>query len=224
MQGTEQEGTLVVFGATGTTGGHVLRQALGQGLRVRAAVRSPDKLPSELLQHESLQVVTVDVTDGDAVQRAIEGTTMVFSALGYKGRLPQPMLLPFVKQVVTSMREHGARRYVYQAASLTAQPGRPNPPHIRWLLRPLIASMVNTHGIWAEHDTVVRYLAEEAPDLEWTATRPGMLRDQESKGTLVASETRGGAVTNRDVAAFSLEALRTGAHARTAPYLRYAMR
>ncbi|MEO0603942.1 MAG: NAD(P)H-binding protein, partial [Myxococcota bacterium] len=50
-------GTLVVFGATGTTGSHVMRQALAQGMSVRAAVRSPDKLPADLVNEARLEVV-----------------------------------------------------------------------------------------------------------------------------------------------------------------------
>ena len=53
--GSAEEATnrvLVAFDATGTTGSHVLRQALGQGVSVRAAVRSPDKLPADLVNEE----------------------------------------------------------------------------------------------------------------------------------------------------------------------------
>ena len=212
--------TLVVFGATGTTGSHVVRQALGKGMSVRAAVRSPDKLPAEFLNHDRLETVQVDVTDAAAVARAIPGSTLVFAALGYNGNPGQPVLLPFVHAVVAAMREHGVRRLVYQAAALNPEPARPNPFAIR-LARSVIAWVLNTGSLWGEHDAVIRFLTQEVADLEWTATRPGRLSDGESQGVLTAGAVRGGGVTNRDLAAFSLDALITGAHARTCPYLRY---
>ncbi|MEN0067021.1 MAG: NAD(P)H-binding protein [Myxococcota bacterium] len=233
--------TLVVFGATGTTGSHVLRQALDGGISVRAAVRSPNKLPPNLVadqpqaklgrnqnsskqslrESDRLEVATVDVTDTNAVARAIQGATMVFAALGYTGDPGRPVLLPFVQAVVQAMREHGARRFVYQASAFNSEPGQSNPVHIRYLLRPLVGSIVGAHPIWNEHDAVIRFLVEEVSDLEWTVTRPGMLSDGQSKGVLAVRATPGGGVTNRDLATFSLNAVRTGDHARSCPYLGY---
>ncbi|MEO0603941.1 MAG: NAD(P)H-binding protein, partial [Myxococcota bacterium] len=161
-----------------------------------------------------------DVTDASAVAEAIRGTTLVFSALGYTGKPERPILLPFVHEVVRAMREHGARRFVYQAAAFSELPGQTNPPHVRYVLRPLIGWMVGIHPIWNEHDAVIRFLVEEAGDLEWTVTRPGMLSDGESKGELVVRDAPG-AATNQDLASFSLDALRTGAHVRRAPYVGY---
>lgn len=212
---------LVVFGATGTTGGYVVRQALEAGLSVRAAVRSPEKLSADLANHERLDVVKADVTDAAAVANAIVGATMVFAALGYSGRPERPVLLPFAQTVVRAMREHGVRRFVYQASAFNREPGHPNPPHIRLLLRPAIGWALGIEPIWSEHDAVIRFLTEEARDLDWMVTRPGQLSDGESKGRLAVGDAAGGTVMYRDLAAFSLDAARTGAYARTCPYLTY---
>ncbi|MEO1234520.1 MAG: NAD(P)H-binding protein [Myxococcota bacterium] len=212
---------LVVFGATGVTGGYVLRRALDQGLHVRAAVRSPDKLPSDLADHERLEVMKVDVTDTAAVARAIAGVDMVFAALGYKGQPDRPVLLPFVREVVRSMRQHQARRFVYQASGLSSDPNHPHPAVIRYILRPLVGWVLGVRALWSEHDAVIRFLAEEAGDLDWTVTRPGMLSDGESRGVPIAHETRAGPLNYRDVAAFSLDAVTSGAYAGACPYLAY---
>ena len=213
--------TLVVFGATGTTGAYVVRQALERGLSVRAAVRSPHKLPAEVVNHPHVQVVEVDVTDTAAVARVIAGATMVFAALGYLGRPTRPVLLPFVHAVVAGMREHGVRRFVYQASAFNAGPGYPSPLYIRLLLRPVIGWVLGTNAIWSDHDAVIRFLVEEVGDLDWTVTRPGRLSDGKTKGALAVRQTPSGGVVYRDVAAFSLDAVQTGAHARTCPYLHY---
>lgn len=211
---------LVVFGATGITGAYVLRQALAEGMSARAVARSPDRLPADLARDDRLEVTAADVTDAEAVSRALEGADLVFAALGYKGRPERPTLLPFVQEVVRSMREGGAGRFVYQASALNPEPGRPNALPLR-LLRPAAAWALNTAGIWSEHDAVIRFLVEDAADLDWTVTRAGRLSDTESRGELVVRASPGGGVIYRDLAAFSLDALRSGQHARSCPYLGY---
>ena len=68
---------LVLFGATGGTGAHLLRQALEAGLLVRAVVRSPDKLPSDLRNHPSLDVVRGEFSDSAIVAGAMRGADFV---------------------------------------------------------------------------------------------------------------------------------------------------
>ncbi|MBX2798557.1 MAG: SDR family oxidoreductase [Myxococcales bacterium] len=222
LKGDTTRQDLVVFGATGVTGSYVVRLALEEGLSVRAAVRSPHKLPTDLASHERLDVVRVDVTDAAAVDRAIEGTTMVFAALGYKGRPDSPILLPFVRQVVQSMRDHGARRFVYQASGFNTTPRQPSSGLVRLLLRRVVGWVIGVQPLWNEHDAAIRFLVEEARDLDWTVTRPGRLSDGASQGALTARQSPGGGVRYRDLADFSLQAARTGAHARSSPFVGYA--
>lgn len=212
------ESRLVVFGATGDTGSEVARQARAAGFEVRAAARSLERLDPELVDHPRCTPVCVDVADGAAVDGAIAGCSQVFAALGYKGPR-EPLLLPFVVQVVQSMREHGAHRFVYQASAMNSAPGQPSGIQVR-LLRPLIGAVIGTQAIWSEHDAVLRFLAGVS-DLAWTVTRPGRLVAGESAGTLEPSEGPGGGVRYVDLAAFVLRALE-GRYVREAPYLRYA--
>lgn len=214
---------LVVFGATGRTGTHVVRTALEDGMAVRAVVRSPARLAEDLRRDTRLEVAEADVADPAAVDRAVAGGAMVFAAIGYKGTGHGPLLVPFVTGLLASMRAHGVRRLVHQASGLNAPHASASAMPVR-LLRPLLGRMLSTSALWDEHDAVIRLLLEEASDLDWTVTRPGRLKDSDSKGTLLASSKSGGALACCDVAAFSLDAVRSGAHARTWPHLRYADR
>lgn len=57
---------LVILGATGTLGRHVLRQALADGHEVSIAVRSPSRLPSELAAHvvvHAVDLLTIEPID-----------------------------------------------------------------------------------------------------------------------------------------------------------------
>ncbi|WP_157767764.1 NAD(P)-dependent oxidoreductase [Actinosynnema pretiosum] len=69
---------LVVLGATGGVGGHVVAHALRRGHSVTALSRDPRGLPG----HGSLRVAAVDVRDRDAVAEALAGSDAVVSALG----------------------------------------------------------------------------------------------------------------------------------------------
>jgi putative NADH-flavin reductase len=70
---------LTVFGATGGVGREVVNQALDRGDHVTAYVRNPAKLD---LTHPDLTVITGELTDREAVQRAVGGADAVISALG----------------------------------------------------------------------------------------------------------------------------------------------
>jgi putative NADH-flavin reductase len=70
---------LAVFGATGGVGREVVTQALDAGYHLTAYVRNPAKLD---LTHPNLTVIAGELTDRDAVQRAVRGAGAVISALG----------------------------------------------------------------------------------------------------------------------------------------------
>ncbi len=80
---------LVVFGASGRTGVHVVEQALAAGHTVTAFVRNPSKIS---IQHPNPILFQGDVMDAAAVEEAIAGQEGVISALG-PVRPPVPGML-----------------------------------------------------------------------------------------------------------------------------------
>ncbi|MGW7008794.1 NAD(P)-dependent oxidoreductase [Streptomyces sp. NPDC054933] len=71
--------TIALFGATGTIGGRILREALSRGHEVAAVVRDPAKLGME---HPRLTVTKGDVLDPTTVAAAAKGKDVVVSAVG----------------------------------------------------------------------------------------------------------------------------------------------
>jgi nucleoside-diphosphate-sugar epimerase len=77
--------TVLVFGASGATGLHLVRALLAGGHTVRAVVRSADKLPDDIRQHANTAVViasVADMTDAEMAD-AVRGCGAVLSCLGH---------------------------------------------------------------------------------------------------------------------------------------------
>jgi putative NADH-flavin reductase len=82
---------VLVFGASGGTGGRLVQQALQQGHVVTAFARDPGKIH---LVHDNLRVVRGDILHPDSVETAVAGQDAVMSALGI--RLPAKIVLLIV--------------------------------------------------------------------------------------------------------------------------------
>jgi uncharacterized protein YbjT (DUF2867 family) len=65
---------IAVFGATGLTGGLVVRQALAQGHEVVALARDPGRVT---LRHPSLRVMGGSPTSAADVERCVQGANAV---------------------------------------------------------------------------------------------------------------------------------------------------
>jgi putative NADH-flavin reductase len=102
---------LTVFGATGGVGREVVAQALDRGNHVTAYVRNPAKLD---LTHPNLTVITGELTDREAVQRAVHGADAVISALGpsLDRKATRMPLVAGMRTIVHAMRAEGVERYI----------------------------------------------------------------------------------------------------------------
>jgi len=77
--------TVLLVGGTGRTGRRVLEQLLGRGVRVRAIVRSADRLPAGVATNPALTVTEGDLlslTDAQ-LREHVRGCSAVISCLGH---------------------------------------------------------------------------------------------------------------------------------------------
>lgn len=70
--------TVLVTGATGTVGAHVVRELRGRGVATRAFVRDPDR--ARQLLGAGVELATGDFADPGSLARALEGTDRLFLA------------------------------------------------------------------------------------------------------------------------------------------------
>ena len=76
---------VLLVGGTGRTGGRVLQQLLGRGVRVSAVVRAAERLPAGVVDDPRLTVVVADLlamSDAE-VRELVDGCDVVISCLGH---------------------------------------------------------------------------------------------------------------------------------------------
>jgi uncharacterized protein YbjT (DUF2867 family) len=203
---------LAVFGATGLTGGHVVRQALEAGHDVSALVRDSTRIG---LVHPRLTVLAGSPTTPDDVHRCVRGADAVIHCLGIGGRgdgRETTLVSDSVKVVLASMAMHGVRRIVCMSNVGAGGSGTwvsnrvVIPLFLRWLV-PIID----------DKDRMEAALA--ASDLEWVSVRLPQIVEGAERPVRVSRDGRGIglSITAASTARFLLEHTTSSTWVRAAP-------
>ena len=194
--------TFLVFGATGQTGPHFTSFALQEGHRVRVLARTPAKLTNA---DANLDLHQGTITDPPDLEPLLEGVDAVVCMLG-DAQLQRTNTIntEFVKKLVPAMRRTGVARLFYQAGGLSAPPGQRLSPPL-WAIRNTIArSYIGQHK---DNEAVMRYLTDDAMDVEWMVHRAGIGSNGPSKGVLERSTKTISIATFIDCASYSYRLL-----------------
>ena len=157
---------ILLFGATGPTGNHVLEQALAKGHDVTVFVRDPSRLPN---RDEHTRVVVGDATrDGSAIADALIGQDVVVSALGRRATLRSDHLIErSMRMIVPAMERAGVRRLMLLSAFGVGE-SRYDAP---WL--PRIMYRVLLSDIFSDKLAGERRVRQSS--LDWTIIYPTLL-------------------------------------------------
>ena len=211
------QSTFLVLGATGGTGKHFVAQALADGHKVRALVRSPGKLPPGA---DNLDVRHGSITDMIDTDELVAGVDFVISMLGDKKLQKDAKInTAFVKRLIPSMRRHSVKRFLYQAGGLSRPYGGHLSP-IFWTIRNTLARSFN--GQHQDNEAVMEYLATEADDIEWIVHRAGIGSDGPSKGVLRRSPTKFSIATHLDCSTYNYRTIMDASAVHTANLSHYA--
>jgi putative NADH-flavin reductase len=204
---------LLVFGATGGTGRELIKQALEQGHVVTAFVRNPDKLD---IQHSNLKIAKGDVTDGAAVEQAVNGQDAVFSSLGSSSLKKNPGLVDGVRSIVQAMEKHGVRRFVYQSSLGVGESRK----QVSFLVRSIVIPLVLRNAI-ADHTDKEQAIKQSS--LDWVIVRPAGLTDGPHTGNYRHGESIqfGAKISRADVADFMLKQASDNAYLHKTPGVSY---
>ncbi len=191
---------LTVFGATGGVGREVVTQALDAGHRVTAYVRIPAKLD---LSHPELTVVAGDLTDRDAIQRAVAGADAVISALGpsLDRKATEMPLIEGTGNIVEAMQAVGVERYIGMAT-----PSLRDPRDEGSLLGRVVPLMGRTFLKRAYRELLAMSQIVTDSPLNWTIARFTQPKDGPREGTVragfVGRDKIGASITRADIAGF----------------------
>lgn len=205
---------VTIFGATGSVGKHLVKEALEAGHGVTAVVRDPGKLAA---QHDKLRIVVADVTvDDDRLRDAVSGSDAVMVALGDGMR--GSVRSVGTRQIITAMKEAGVTRLICQS-TLGAGDSFAN---LNWLWRfifrfPLRRAM-------ADHLMQEQHVRDSG--LNWTIVRPAAFTDGDKTGQYrhgFAAQAKGLTlkISRADVADFMMRQLRSLDYLRKTPALSY---
>ncbi|XP_027228588.2 flavin reductase (NADPH) isoform X1 [Penaeus vannamei] len=201
---------LALLGATGKTGGELLKQALEEGHSVTAVVRDPAKITTA---HDNLKVVKADVFDESSLAKPFADQDAVVSCLGFP-RNPQPVTgyTESMKAIVGAMRNANIERIVTMTAWYTDTSVAPRMGFLaNWvivpILRPVLLGMFDME----------KFLKEKCSDINYTVVRPPGLGSAPKTGLpmsveedyIVETGTSFNKTNRSDVAAFMLSCLKT---------------
>ncbi|SIS43771.1 NAD(P)-dependent oxidoreductase [Salimicrobium flavidum] len=106
---------IIVFGATGGVGQHVVKQALDKGMEVTAFVRTPSKIE---VAHDLLNITQGDAFNKEEVAEAIAGQDAVVSCLGSsRGLKKSTEVEEMTKNIVTGMQERNVNRIIFTSSA-----------------------------------------------------------------------------------------------------------
>lgn len=156
---------IIVFGATGTVGRHIVDRALLQGHEVTAFAR---KAAAVTLSHPRLSVIEGDVMLAGDVLCAVAGQDAVIVALG-AGRNGTVRSVG-TKHVVDAMKRQGVQRLIVQS-TLGASDSR---PALNFFWKRIMFGLL-LRPAYADHQRQEEIVT--ASGLEWTLVRPSAFTD-----------------------------------------------
>lgn len=204
---------LTVLGATGQTGTKLVELALGQGDRVTALVRDRAKL-GELASR--LDIVLGDATDQAAVEKAVEGSDAVLSALGHVKGSAKDIEAAALKKVVASMNSKGVKRLVVLSSSVVGDPAdKPT------LGQSFTSWLVKTFRRDIYDDSLAKARVVQESGLDWTVVRASILTNGPATKYRVGRMEKGMGlrVSRADVADLMLKCSTEGKYVRELPYI-----
>lgn len=183
----------LIVGASGATGRLLTEQLLERGHFVKVIVRSPEKLPEAVRNHENLSVIRAVVLDMSDVEMAqhVKGCDAVASCLGhnvtFKGMYGHPRKLVTdatrrLCQAIRANKQDGKSKFVLM--NTTANSNRDlNEPRtlaekaVFTLLRLVLPPHVDNEQA---ADYLRTKVGQNDSQIEWTAVRPAGLVDEDA--------------------------------------------
>ena len=207
---------IAIFGASGATGHHLVKQALEQGHNVTAFLRQSSKLD---LVDARLDIIRGDINNLHQLTAALVGRDAVLSALGASSpfRYDQSVV-DGLKVIMMAMKICSVHRLVY-LSFMGVKDSRKKAGVVVKYIAPIILS-TEIRG----HETREKIIIES--DLGWTIVRPPTLTNGKHlgkyrSGESIQSKSFAATISRADVADFMLSQLTSDKYLFSKPAVMY---
>ncbi|KAI0793321.1 NAD-P-binding protein [Abortiporus biennis] len=168
---------LLILGGTGPCGIALIQQALAAHHTIVIYARSANKIPSDIASNPSVTIVTGQLTDSDALNKAMVGVHAVLSALGppvSKG-VTYPSNTPIAhgyEVIIDAMRKNNVKRIIVLGTASIKDPADKFSVRFAALISGVALFAHNAYRDVVEIGNVIR---EKNQDLIWTIARVPVL-------------------------------------------------
>jgi len=176
---------ILVLGATGRTGKHIVEYALSKGFQVNCLVRNPDKIAKK----SNLRIIQGSTTHAKDVGMAMEGCSAILSALNISRtsdfpfsplRTPKDFLSKSISTIIAVAEKHFIKRIVVCSAWGVSETRKDIPFWFRWTI-----DFSNIKHAYQDHKRQ-EILLEESK-LDWTIVRPVGLTNSTAEKNIIES-------------------------------------
>jgi putative NADH-flavin reductase len=207
---------ILLLGATGSLGRHLVAQALSLGHEVTVLVRDPLKLRSS---GSNLHVIVGNALNPATIDESVQGQGAVIFSLGRPDhRKPTTMFSDATRILIRAMESHGVRRLV----CITGIGAGDSKGHGGFLYDRIVFPFF-TKETYLDKDRQEELI--RASSLDWIIVRPASFNNGPLRGNLrVATDLQGvtiRSISRADAAAFVLEQLGGGQYIHKAPLIGY---
>jgi putative NADH-flavin reductase len=191
---------LLVFGASGKTGQHLLSKALEQGYIVTAFARNPSKIK---MLHPNLRIVQGNISDYKLIEDATKGQDAVLSALGANSPFKfDQTVVDGMENILKAMETNSVNRFIYLSFIGINKPCKDAGFLIQYIAPKLLKSEIKGHQL--------RESMIENSHLQWTIVHAPTLSNVKPKnvyrvGENISSKGFVVSISRTDVADFMLK-------------------
>ena len=168
---------VLVIGATGLTGRHIVAQLLARGDEVTAFARKPEAIAE---RHPKLRVAQGEARDATSIERAVAGQDAVVSAFGARSMKKDDLQETLMRNLVAAMKKQGVRRLV-NCSTMGVGASRAEMP---FFYRSILIPLLFKH-LFADKERGERLLL--ASGLDFVNVLPGRLNDKPARGGVKAA-------------------------------------
>ena len=189
---------LIIFGATGSIGQHLITKALKQGHTVKAFARHASNLKTN---HPNLTLVSGDVFNQQSVSNAVKECDAVLITLG-SSKLTGKVRSIGTQHIINAMQLNKVKRLVCQTTL-----GAGDSHHVLNFYWKYIMFGLILRSVFKDHEAQEKIVTSS--NLDWTIVRPAAFTDDPATdsykhGPAVLSEKIKLKVSRLDIASFML--------------------